>query len=270
MLRPRESRELRLISMDLAVSPSAQVTWARDVSDNCVATVHFLAQDRNLVIESVAVIELNASAWPIFPVAASAQTFPFLYNEDDWTDLGPLVTPQHADPHDRLRIWAQGFVRGMSTDTLALLKDINAGISSWIKYQSRDDEGTQTPLETLDRGWGSCRDLAVLFIGAVRTLGLGARIVSGYLYRPNASVLGSSDAGTTHAWAEVFVPGAGWITFDPTNRTFGGANLIPVAVGRDIRHVMPVSGSFVGMTGAYEGMSVAVSVEPVAAGNSAR
>ena len=90
--------------------------------------------------------------------------------------------------------------------------------------------------------------------------GFGARIVSGYLHNPAGDIAGSEGAGTTHAWAEVYVSGAGWITFDPTNRNVGGANLIPVAVGRDIRQVMPVAGSFVGMSDAFEGMSVEVCV----------
>ena len=96
--------------------------------------------------------------------------------------------------------------------------------------------------------------------GAVRSLGFGARVVSGYLYNPDQQSVGSSDAGSTHAWAEVFVPGAGWITFDPTNRSVGGFNLIPVAVVRDIRQAIPVSGNFVGMTDAFAGMSVEVLV----------
>ena len=111
-------------------------------------------------------------------------------------------------------------------------------------YQSRDDEGTQSPTQTLDRGWGSCRDFAVLFVEAARSLGFGARIVSGYLYQPDQSSVGSRGAGSTHAWAEVYVPGAGWITFDPTNRSVGGFNLIPVAVARDIRQAMPVARQF--------------------------
>jgi transglutaminase-like putative cysteine protease len=143
---------------------------------------------------------------------------------------------------------------------LSLLKDLSAGVATWIQYQSRDDEGTQSPTETLDRGWGSCRDFAVLFVEAARSLGFGARIVSGYLYNPNQLNLGSTDAGTTHAWAEVYIPGAGWISFDPTNRSVGGLNLIPVAVARDIRQAMPVTGSFVGITNALQGMSVEVSV----------
>ena len=120
--------------------------------------------------------------------------------------------------------------------------------------------GTQSPTQTLDRGWGSCRDFAVLFIEAVRSLGFGARIVFGYLYNPEQTVVGSTDAGSTHAWAEVYIPGAGWITFDPTNRGVGGLNLIPIAVVRDIRQAIPVSGSFVGMSDAFQGMSVKVLV----------
>jgi transglutaminase-like putative cysteine protease len=133
-------------------------------------------------------------------------------------------------------------------------------VSTRIAYQSREQEGTQTPVETLDRGRGSCRDFAVLFAEAARTLGFGARIVSGYLHNPDQRSVGSGGSGSTHAWAEVYVPGAGWITFDPTNQSVGGFNLIPVAVGRDIRLIMPVTGSFLGMTNAFQGMSVEVRV----------
>jgi transglutaminase-like putative cysteine protease len=260
MLRPRESRELRLISSRITVTPDASVTWAQDVFGNAVATATFHAPATSLVIDSVAELQLDATAWPVFNIAASAISYPFQYSDDEWADLGALTIQQSPDAAGRLRQWARGFVRGSTTDTLSLLKDLSAGVSAAVRYQSRDDEGTQSPLETLDRGWGSCRDFAVLFADAARCLGFGARIVSGYLYNPDRQSLGSSDAGSTHAWAEVFVPGAGWITFDPTNRSVGGFNLIPVAVVRDIRQAIPVSGSFVGMTDAFAGMSVEVLV----------
>src|SRR5256885_7499231 len=119
---------------------------------------------------------------------------------------------------------------------------------------------SQSPVETLNRGWGSCQDFAMLFAEAARILGFGARIVSGYLYNPDQQGLGSAGAGSTHAWAEVFVPGAGWITFDPTNEALGAANLVPVAVARDIRLALPVTGSFVGGSNAFKSMSVEVNV----------
>lgn len=260
MLRPRESRELQLISSNVIVTPSATVSWALDVFGNAVATATFQMMTDTLVVDSVPELQLSAVAWPVFDIAASAISYPFRYSDDEWTDLGALTIQQHPDPAGRLRGWTRAFVRGTPTDTLSLLKDLSAGVSGSISYQSREDEGTQSPTETLDRGWGSCRDFAVLFAEAARSLGFGARIVSGYLHNPDQLSIGSTDAGSTHAWAEVYVPGAGWITFDPTNRSVGGFNLIPVAVARDIRQVVPVTGSFVGMTNALQGMFVEVTV----------
>ena len=246
MLRPRESRDLRLISSDVTVTPAAAVTWAQDVFGNAVATAAFQTMTDTLVIDSVAELELTAVAWPVFDIAASAIFYPFHYSADEWIDLGALTIQQYPDPAGRLRDWARGFVRSNPTDTLSLLKDLSAGVAGCIRYQSREDEGTQSPVQTLDRGWGSCRDFAVLFVEAARSLGFGARIVSGYLYHPDPDHRGLRRRGSTHAWAEIFVPGAGWITFDPTNRGVGGSNLIPVAVARDIRQAVPVAGSFVG------------------------
>ena len=260
MLRPRESRDLRLIKSEVAVTPTATVTWAHDVFGNAVATASFQTQAETLVISSVTELELDTEAWPIFEVAASAITYPFRYSPDEWTDLGALARPQYPDPAGQLKNWARTFVGGNPTDTLALLKDLSVGIPGWISYQSREDEGTQSPIQTLDRRWGSCRDFAVLFVEAARSLGFGARIVSGYLYNPNQDKADSRWGGSTHAWAEVYVPGAGWITFDPTNRSVGGHNLIPVAVARDIRQAMPVAGSFVGASDVFLGMSVEVRV----------
>jgi transglutaminase-like putative cysteine protease len=260
MLRPRESRDLHLISSNITVAPAATVIWAHDVFGNAVATATFQTLADHVVIDSVAELQLDAPAWPVFDIAASAISYPFRYSDDEWTDLGALTIQQYSDNERRLGSWAQGFVRSSPTDTLSLLKDLSAGVAQATRYQSREDEGTQSPLDTLDRGWGSCRDFSVLFVEAARSLGFGARIVSGYLYNPDQQGVGSSGAGSTHAWAEIFVPGAGWISFDPTNRGMGGSNLIPVAVVRDIRQAMPVSGSFVGPTNAFAGMSVEVLV----------
>ncbi len=261
MLRPRENRDLLLIKGEVVLTPTAALNWAQDVFGNTVATASFPAMTDSLVIDSVVELQLNAAAWPVFDIAASAMVYPFQYSSDESIDLGALALQQYPDPAGRLRDWSLTFVRGTSTDTLSLLKDLCAGVSKWINYQSREDEGTQSPPETLDRGWGSCRDFAVLFAEAARSLGFGARIVSGYLYDPAQDRVGSAGAGSTHAWAEVYVPGAGWITFDPTNRSVGGYNLIPIAVARDIRQAMPVAGSFVGMSDAFIGMNVEVSVK---------
>jgi transglutaminase-like putative cysteine protease len=90
-------------------------------------------------------------------------------------------------------------------------------------------------------------------------LGFGARIVSGYLYSPSAAAIG---AGTTHAWADIYVPGSGWIAYDPTNGIIDSGDLIRVAVTRDITQAIPVAGSFVGAPDSYAGMTISVIVTP--------
>lgn len=263
MLRPRESRTLRLHAHDLEIFPAATVSWAHDVAGNAIATATFAEPADTLVIDSAAELTLDVDAWPVFDIAASASTYPFLLSEDEMTDLGALRLQAYLDSSGRLRKWAQDFVAGVRTDTLSLLKDISNGVAAQIVYEARDDEAAQTPVETLARGRGSCRDFAVLFVDAVRSLGFGARIVSGYLYDHDRDAVGSAGAGSTHAWAEVYVPGAGWIMFDPTNRSVGGFNLIPVSMARHIRQTMPVSGSFVGDAAAFVALEVAVTVAPL-------
>jgi transglutaminase-like putative cysteine protease len=260
MLRPRESRELQLLSHTVKVSPDATVAWANDVWGNAIATASFSGQTNELRIESKLELDLTGNPWPIFNITATAQSYPFYYSNDDRADLGALAIQQYLDPMGRLQKWARSFVRGAAPDTLELLKAISNGVSEALQYEVRESEGTQTPIESLDRGKGSCRDFAILFAEAVRSLDIGARIVSGYLYDPQSTQTGSSGSGSTHAWTEVYVPGAGWITFDPTNRSIGGFNLVPVAVARDITLLMPVSGSYVGAADAFAGMEVEVRV----------
>lgn len=260
MLRPRETRDLHLVRFDLDVSPDARIDWSTDVAGNPVAKATFQDASDRLVINARMVVDLTAPVWPVFPISADAASYPFLHSNDEMTDLGPLVRPQYQDDAGRLSGWVEGFVMQRPTDTLSLLKDVANGVTAQVAYQSRETEGTQGPLETLDRGWGTCRDFAVLFAEAARTLGFGARLVSGYLSNPTDDLVGSAGDGSTHAWVEVFVPGAGWIPFDPTNQSVGAANLIPVAVARRIEQVAPVTGSFLGTPSALVSMDVGVRV----------
>jgi transglutaminase-like putative cysteine protease len=266
MLRPRDSHDLRLIQTDLNISPPASVCWHHDVFGNSIAIASFKESASELRIESNLQLETYAMERPTFQVASKARSYPFDYSPDDRIDLGRMAEQQNHDPNDRLGAWARGFVRSNPTDTFALLADLNIGVGGWISYQSRDTEGTQTPLETLERGWGSCRDLAVLLIEAARSLGFGARVVTGYLYSPRADCsIASVSAGTTHAWADIYVPGSGWISFDPTNATIGGGDLIRVAVTRDISQAVPIAGTYVGTPESYLGMTANVSVARISA-----
>jgi transglutaminase-like putative cysteine protease len=260
MLRPRDSHDLRLIATNLNLSPSASMRWIHDVFGNSIAIASFARPATELRIESNLALETFATERPPFQITPEAVSYPFIYSNDDRMDLGRMLDRHYPDPGDRLDAWARGFVRSNPTNTLALLADLNSGIAASISYQSRDTEGTQSPLETLERGWGSCRDFAILLIEAARCLGFGARVVSGYLYNPSAI-----GAGATHAWADIYVPGSGWIAYDPTNGTVGGGNLIRVAVTRDIAQAAPITGSFVGTADSYLGMSVGVTVTPAGA-----
>jgi transglutaminase-like putative cysteine protease len=260
MLRPRENRNLRLIAHELELTPAAAVTWAHDVFGNAVATASFREPSDTLVINNFAELELDVEQWPVFDIAATAADYPFLLNEDEMVDLGALRLQAYLDSGGQLWEWAHGFIVETPTNTLALLKDLSSGVATRVAYEFRETDQAQSPIETLDRNQGSCRDFGVLFVDAVRSLGFGARIVSGYLYDPAQTSVGSEGAGSTHAWAEVYVPGAGWIVFDPTNRSVAGFNLIPVAVARHIHQTMPVSGSFVGNPDDFEHMSVRVQV----------
>lgn len=263
MLCPRGSHTLRLVSADLRCEPAAEIEWTQDVFDNLIATASFPDPAERLVITNRVVVEQSAAAWPILNIAPHAHRHPFDYSHEERTDLGALLEPEHADPDDRLAAWARAQVLGADTDTLSLLQDVNAAARIGISYVTREEAGTQAPLETLGLGSGSCRDLATLFVEAVRHLGFGARAVSGYLFDPpmlDDAMDSSGQHGATHAWAEVYLPGAGWVAFDPTNGRMGEAHLVPVAVGRSIAQLRPVDGRYVGAAEMFLGMAVEVAV----------
>jgi len=161
-----------------------------------------------------------------------------------------------------LRAWALKLLGKREMPTLALLTRLTKAIKQRLRYVARENEGTQTPEETLAKGGGTCRDYALLMIEAVRSLGFAARFVTGYLYDPalDGGPTGTQGAGATHAWVQVYLPGAGWVEFDPTNGIVGGRNLIRVGVARDPKQAIPLAGTFIGDRDAYVGMEVEVRV----------
>ncbi len=255
MLRPRGQLDLTVCNHVLDCSPPARVSWSQDVQGNPVATAEFDQPAAELKIVSRLDVVTTAPAWPLFLIDPRAHAYPFAYDEDERADLGALCRPEH--PHTAVAAWARAFIRSKPTDTLSLLKDLNAGVLAAATYRPRDEEGVQPGAETLHLGSGSCRDLAALFIDAARHLGFGARAVSGYLLPSEEP---AADANTTHAWAEVYLPGAGWIAFDPTHGRVGAGGLIAVAVGRRNASVMPVAGSYAGAAADFLGMTTAVEV----------
>lgn len=252
LLRPREGHELRIESSVLAIDPQPTLRWQRSVEDNSVATAHFMGSTQQLLITSEVIIQQYDQAPHDFLVSDYAVDYPFSYSDEDRQLLAPYLQPVSA-ANSTLSDWVNSVWQpGELIQTFALLLRLNQRIYQSFSYYIREEEGVQDPQQTLASGAGSCRDFAALFMAAARQLGLAARFVSGYLYCPDNSQM----AGSTHAWAEVFIPGAGWKGFDPTSGSIAGPEHIVVAVARLPESVPPIAGSFNGPPGANMAVSV--------------
>jgi transglutaminase-like putative cysteine protease len=273
MFRPRESHDLRLIRTRLSITPQpVDLQWRHDVFDNSVAVANFDCSTTWLRFDSMVTLEHFETRLPDYALEVSARSFPFEYPRDEWPDLASAL--QRPEPSMEVDQWAARFASGRTgptgfvhqgrsatatLGTMDLLRAMALGIREQLRYIRRVERGVQTPAETLRRGSGTCRDFAWLMIDAVRSLGLAARFVSGYIFVPDTAPA-IDEGGATHAWLQVYLPGAGWVDFDPTNSIIGNRNLIRVAVAWSPMQVLPLWGTYVGSVSACLGMQVAVSV----------
>lgn len=262
MFRPRASHDLRLIETRLVITPRpTHLRWLHDSFDNSVAIAAFEGTTSELSFESTITLEHFESTLLDYPLEEHARTYPFRYSDEDFPNLARALARHYPD--GSVSEWALQFLdRSDSTGTMAMLRAMTRGIRDEFTYVRRLEKGVQTPDETLKRHSGSCRDLAVLMMEAVRALGVASRFVSGYIYTPEHS--GLSGGGATHAWMQAYLPGAGWIDFDPTNSIVGNRNLIRVAVAWAPEYVLPLWGTYVGSPGACVGMDVHVRVSEAA------
>ena len=266
MFRPRDSHDLRVLATDLQVSPEAIVRMIQDPHSNSVALVQPIAAATELRIVCSFTIEHAVSLNLELPLAPVADIFPFAYSVEERFDLEHYLRPHYDDPKGELTAWARQFLRTDGpTGTRELLVQMNQHIRDSLVYAERAEEGTQTPIQTLAKGSGSCRDFALLMMEAARRLGVATRFVSGYLYDPALDSVGAdgipvTGAGATHAWLQAYLPGAGWVPFDPTNNLLGGNQLIRVGVARDPAHAAPVSGSWYGPADAFLDLTATVQV----------
>jgi transglutaminase-like putative cysteine protease len=261
MVRPRESYDQYLLSAELAIDPEPkELRWLHDVFGNSVAIATFDKRSKRLRIENKAQLLHLPSDLEDVHIEEYARTYPFTYSSEEMPDLLRSIERQHLDPHRKIDAWARRFV-GLPgrTSTLGMLTDMTNAIKREFTYLARQQKGTQSPLETLQRGTGTCRDYAMFMIEAARALGLAARFVSGYVYNPSGRRR-AVGGGNTHAWVRIYLPGSGWVEFDPTNAIIGTRGLIRVAVARDIYQAVPISGSWSGPPGSYIGMEVSVDI----------
>jgi transglutaminase-like putative cysteine protease len=259
MLRPRDYYDQKLLEAKLMITPEPiDIRWVHDVFGNCVAVARFGGRAQELRFESVIRLEQSPTDVLDFQIEEYARRYPFTYGADEMPDLLRAVERQYLDPEHEVDQWARQFLRHDSrTETTELLAAMTQAIRQNLTYVRREESGVQDPVRTLRLGSGSCRDFAVLMMEAVRSLGLAAHFVSGYLYVHQGRRVGG---GATHAWLRVYLPGAGWVEFDPTNGIVGNHDLIRVAVARDPRQVVPVSGTWTGFPSDSLGMTVEVEV----------
>src|ERR1035438_8217226 len=261
MFRPRDSHDLRLIRTNLLITPEpARLRWLHDPFDNSVAVAAFEGSTSELRFESTVTLEHFENSMPEYPLEEYARTYPFRYSDEDLPSLSNALAKRYAC--ESAATWALQFLDPADTsNTLKVLAAMTSGIRQNFTYSRRVEKGVQPPEETLRTRTGSCRDFAVLMIEAARSLGVAARFVSGYIFIPNSS--GLAGGGATHAWVQAYLPGAGWIDFDPTNSIIGNRNLIRVAVAWAPDQVLPLWGTYAGSPEAFLGMDVTVTVTEV-------
>jgi transglutaminase-like putative cysteine protease len=258
MFRPRESHDLRLIRASLDITPEpVHLRWLHDPFDNSVAVATFEGETKVLRFESLVTLEHFTTTPLEYSLEDHAKSYPFRYSDEDFGNLTRALAVHYPSVH--VGIWALQFLdRATSTPTMRILRSMTEGIREQFTYVRRVEKGVQMPDETLRNRRGSCRDFAVLMIEAARSLGIAARFVSGYIFVPDHSE--GNGGGSTHAWMQAYLPGAGWIDFDPTNSIIGNRNLIRVAVAWSHDQALPLWGTYEGSARAFQGMDVAVKV----------
>lgn len=260
LFRPRDSYDQTLLLSELRTDPApTRLRWIHDVFGNCVAIVSFAERAADLRFESLIRLDHTPRAELAFDTDPAALRYPFAYPAEELPDLAAAMRPHYPD--DRLTRWARQFVRADGkTETGHLLMTMCYAIHEGFAYARRQERGTQSPARTLSLRRGTCRDFALLMMEAVRALGFAARFVSGYVYVPDRDDAEIRGGGSTHAWCEVYLPGAGWIEFDPTNGIIGNRDLIRVAVARDPAQAVPLSGTYEGAAEDFLDMEVSVHV----------
>jgi transglutaminase-like putative cysteine protease len=258
----------RILSHSIEANIPVKVRWMMDTLSNNVALLEFRESAPELAVTfRVRGEHFGYRAITEYPLVPRAEEIPIQYTPDEWMDVMMYLRPHAEDSDGSLAAWAKGFVEGANDSTLEVLHRMMDAINTGLTYQAREAEGTQAPSKTLQLQSGTCRDYAWLMVEALRRLGLACRFVSGYLYDAalDGGDVGMTGSGATHAWLQVYLPGAGWRNYDPTNLITKGFDLIPVAIARHPSQVMPLSGSWFGNSGDYLGMEVNVALRKLAA-----
>jgi transglutaminase-like putative cysteine protease len=255
MMRPREGHDLWIERSHVEIEPHATVRWMRDIYGNSIAIATFDAPTQKLSIASDVTVVLHDQRPLDCLIDPSATHYPFQYAAEDQVEIVPYRLPSY--PHDgpAVQKWLLDLYRpGQLVETWDLLNRLNTRIFEAFEYRYRPEYGVQLPCQTLALGTGSCRDYAVFMMEAARHWGFAARFVTGYIQ------MAEGQHGATHAWTEIYLPGAGWRGYDPTNNKLAGAEHVSVAVSREQEKASPLSGSWDGPADAFDRLDVSVQV----------
>ncbi|HRN88645.1 transglutaminase family protein [Hyphomicrobium sp.] len=247
-LRPAAHARVRIPSYSLTITPVKHfINWQQDLYGNWLARCVFPEKTSEFRVSVDLLAEMAVINPFDFFVESFAERFPFQYPADLALDLAPYLATEALTP--KLDAFLESISREAES-TVEFLVALNGRIAREIRYQVRHAEGVQAPEETLSLGMGSCRDSTWLLVNVLRRLGFAARFVSGYLIQLKPDVVAidgpqgaEADFTDLHAWAEVYLPGAGWIGFDPTSGLVCGEGHIPLAAAPHYRNASPISGT---------------------------
>jgi transglutaminase-like putative cysteine protease len=263
MLHPRDSHDQRVVQAGLKIRPEpTSLRFVQDAFGNHVGIARFSRRSKELSFESVVCLE-HSPRDALLILEDAGRSLPVDYSVGELRDLAPYIERHQLDPTDEVGRWArQLLLPSGAIGAFELLARLSQAIHHGFLYKRREAKGIQPPIDTLRLGHGSCRDFAMLMIDAARSFGLAARFSSGYLAIPvnDPQEPSSRPCGSTHAWAQIYLPDAGWIDFDPTSGTIGNIGLVTVAVVPDPRHAIPLHGTFIGFPSDHLAMEVQVSV----------
>jgi len=258
-LRPAPHSRTSIEAYSLRVEPADHfVNWQQDAVGNFVYRLTFPNPMSQLTITVGLIADLKVINPFDFFIEDWAETWPsagFTYPEPLAEDLKPYLRPVDENgagsgPGELVQAWVSTFAMAPGTRTINFLVELNRRVNSDLGYSLRMEHGVQTPDFTLRTGVGSCRDFAWLLVSIMRQMGLAARFVSGYLVQLASDVKAldgpsgpAADFTDLHAWAEVYIPGAGWIGLDPTSGLFAGEGHIPLAATPSPESAAPITGN---------------------------
>ncbi len=263
LIRPRDGHDLRVLEAHLSITPRATLHWQFDTFGNSIVHADFSDAADCLEIRSDLLIKRYTQGLDFEAQENHLKAMPVAYSADNLIDLGAFIPMQFPDERNELLRWLNTNFIERPSEMSAFLSALSALIHRSISYSRREERGTQTAMATIVKKSGTCRDFAFLFMECARAFGFAARFVTGYLHVREDEEDALSGGGSTHAWADIYVPSEGWVEFDPTNLIEGNQALIRIAVTRTPRQATPISGTYDHSQGSFLDMTVDVSVREV-------